>query len=81
MITLRLNDDLEKSIEKISKDSGISKSELIRKSVVEYMAKFQNKNAWELGRDLFGKYKSGKRNLSTSAGTILREKLRKKRRK
>ncbi|ODS30968.1 MAG: Ribbon-helix-helix protein, copG family [Candidatus Scalindua rubra] len=78
MITLRLSSELEKDIENIAKSAGITKSELVRKSLIEYVSKYQFKNAWDLGKDLFGKYKSGKTNLSTSSHTIFREKLRKK---
>ncbi len=81
MITLRLNSELEKRIENISKTTGITKSELIRKSVIEYIDKIQNKDAWELGKDLFGKHKSGRNDLSTSAKSIFRDKLKNKMKK
>ncbi len=78
MITLRLSNDLEKHIENIATSAGITKSELVRNSLIEYLSKHKMKTAWDLGRNLFGKYKSGKSNLSTFSSTIIRKKLRKK---
>ncbi|NOX08766.1 MAG: CopG family transcriptional regulator [Gammaproteobacteria bacterium] len=37
MITLRLDPELEKSINNIAHQMGISKSELIRKSIAEFL--------------------------------------------
>ncbi len=79
MITLRLNRELEKNVERISKRMGISKSELVRNSLTEYLTKYNDNSAWKVGKDLFGKYKSGNSNLSASASIIFREKIRKKR--
>lgn len=78
MITLRLSDDLEKQIENAAKSSGITKSELVRKSLIQYLSKGQNKSAWELGQHLFGRYQSGTNDLSTSSRAVFRERLKKK---
>ena len=79
MITLRLDGKLEKTINITAKSIGVSKSELIRKSVLEYINKMRNKNPWDLGKDLFAKYSSGRNDLSEKASTIFKEKLRNKR--
>jgi hypothetical protein len=52
---------------------------LIRKSVIEYLGKLESPDAWELGKDYFGKYSSGLKNLSVDRKTILKEKIRAKR--
>ncbi len=40
--------------------------------------KLTTQNAWETGQDLFGKYASGRDNLSSNRKEILKEKLRTK---
>jgi len=79
MITLRLDPILEQKINNVAKHLGLSKSELVRKSLVEYIGKINKQNAWEAGQDLFGKYASGNGNLSANRKEILKEKLRTKR--
>ncbi|MCP3933700.1 MAG: CopG family transcriptional regulator [Bacteroidetes bacterium] len=78
MITLRLDPTLEQKINNAAKHLGLSKSELVRKSLVEYIDKLNKQNAWEAGQDLFGKYASGKNDLSSNRKEILKEKLRTK---
>ncbi len=79
MITLRLDPKIEQQVNNTSKNLGITKSELIRKSIIEYLSKLDTANAWEVGHDLFGKYSSGLKNLSTERKEIVREKIRAKR--
>jgi hypothetical protein len=49
MITLRLDPNLEKEISTAAKNLGLTKSDLIRKSVIEYLGKLESPDAWELG--------------------------------
>ena len=79
MITLRLDPKIEQHINNKAKNLGITKSELIRKSILEYLNKLDTANAWKVGQDLFGKYSSGLNNLSTDRKEIVREKIRAKR--
>ncbi len=79
MITLRLDPKLEKKISNTAKNLGVTKSDLIRQSLVEYLAKLDNQNAWEVGYDLFGKYSSGEGNLSLDRKEIIKAKIRDKR--
>jgi RHH-type transcriptional regulator, rel operon repressor / antitoxin RelB len=79
MITLRLDPKIEQVVNNTAKNLGITKSELIRKSILEYLNKLDTANAWEVGQDLFGKYSSGLNNLSTDRKEIVREKIRAKR--
>jgi hypothetical protein len=79
MITLRLDSKLEQTINKIAHQMGISKSELIRKSVTDFIKKLDQPSPWELGNMIFGKYASGKNNLSRDRKIIAKEKIRNKR--
>lgn len=79
MITLRLDPKLEEAIKITSKNLGISKSELIRNSIVSYLDKLNPPSAWDVGQDLFGKYASGKSDLSTRRKELLKDKVRAKR--
>jgi RHH-type transcriptional regulator, rel operon repressor / antitoxin RelB len=79
MIALRLDPNLEKEITTVAKNLGLTKSDLIRKSLIEYIGKLESPNAWELGKDFFGRYSSGLKNLSVDRKTILKERIRTKR--
>ena len=79
MITLRLDPNLEKEISTVAKNLGLTKADLIRKSLIEYLKKLESPNAWELGKNFFGRYSSGQKNLSVDRKTILKEKIRAKR--
>ena len=78
MITLRLDPNLDQIVNNAAKSLGLTKSELVRKSLVEYITKLNKQDAWEAGQDLFGRYASGKGNLSTKRKDILKEKIKAK---
>lgn len=79
MITLRLDSELEQQINNIAHQMGISKSELIRKSVKDFIGKFEQPTPWASGKDIFGKYASGNENLSSDRKTIVKKKIKAKR--
>ena len=79
MITLRLDPKLDHIVSNAAKNLGLTKSELVRKSLIEYIGKLDKQNAWEAGQDLFGRYASGKENLSSKRKDILKEKIKAKR--
>ena len=79
MITLRLDPNLDQIVTSTAQNLGLTKSELVRKSLVEYIEKLNKQNAWEAGQDLFGRYASGKQNLSSNRKEILIEKIKAKR--
>jgi len=73
MLTLRLDKNTEQEIEKLSKSEGISKSELIRKSINEYLLSRKKPSLYEAGKDLFDKYSFDNENLSVDSEKILRK--------
>ncbi len=79
MITLRLDSDLEREVSITARNLGVTKSDLIRKSILAYLESLESNTAWESGRELFGRYSSGLKNLSVDRKTILKEKIRAKR--
>ncbi len=79
MITLRLDPQLEKYINTMARNLGVTKSELIRRSIAEHLAKLDKPSPWELGKQYFGKYASGFSNLSADRKELLKDKIRAKR--
>lgn len=79
MVTLRLDPQLEQSIDNAAKSLGLTKSELIRKSITEYLGKLKQPVAWEAGKDLFGKYSSGLADLSVKRKELAKNKIKAKR--
>ena len=79
MITLRLDPKLEKTINNIAHQMGISRSELIRKSISDFIGKLGKPSPWELGNAVFGKYASENDSLSRDRKALLKEKIRSKR--
>lgn len=81
MITLRLDAKTEQLLNETAKKLDLSKSELIRKSIREYLEKLkQPSNAWESGKNVFGKYSSGLGNLSSDRKELMTRKIKAKRR-
>jgi metal-responsive CopG/Arc/MetJ family transcriptional regulator len=81
-ISVRLDQRLTRRLAAVARARGISKSELIRTCLDEYLASAeQQPTAWELGKHLFGCYKSGQADLSTRAKEIARERIHAKRAK
>ena len=78
MLSLRLDPKLELAIEQKAKQLAISKSELVRNFLKEWLKEKKLTSPHELGEDLFGNYGSGKKTLSVQAKKIAREKILKK---
>ena len=75
-ISLRLDPDLAARLEAVAEREGVSKSELIRQCLSEFLARQQHRpDAWELGKDLFGKVGSGQDGLARSRKQIVKERL------
>lgn len=79
MVTVRLDPALEQQVDEIAKDIGLTRSEFIRKSILHYIDIQEKQNAWETGKDLFGKYSSGKNDLSVNGKKLLKDKIKAKR--
>ena len=79
MITLRLDPELEQDVQNTAKKLGLTKSELIRKSISEYINKIVHPRPWYIGKSYFGKYSSGQGNLSTDRKALLKTKITAKR--
>ena len=79
MITLRLDQELENNIKNVAINMGISKSELIRRSIAEFMKSVEKPTPWELGNELFGKYASNVTNLSQDRKSLIKAKIKAKR--
>ena len=79
MLSVRLDDSMENKINFLAKEKKISKSQIIKDSLVYYFDMLQEetkqKSSFELGSDLFGKYSSGKEDLSTTYKERLKEKI------
>lgn len=79
MISIRLDNDTEEKIKIISKNENISKSDVIKKALYLFFEHYNKKNSpYELGKVLFGKYGSGKNNLSKDYKKLLKGKLHEK---
>jgi len=79
MITLRLDPQLEQSIVNMAHQMGLTKSEMIRICIKQFIKKQEKPSAWELGSNLFGRYSSGQTNLSSNRKQLLKAKIKAKR--
>ena len=79
MITLRLDPQLEKTVNNLAEQMKISRSELVRQSIFAFIERQEKPSPWELGKDFFGKHASGQSNLSVDRKTLVKEKIRAKR--
>jgi RHH-type rel operon transcriptional repressor/antitoxin RelB len=68
LITLRLEPNLEHNLQHTANILGIT----------EYISQVSKPTPWELGKNYFGKYSSGKGNLSKDRKELLKLKLRDK---
>ncbi len=79
MITLRLDPKLEQAVNITAKNLGLTKSELIRQCIGDYIAKSKHSNAWDVGKDLFDKYSSNQGILSVDRKKLIKAKIKSKR--
>lgn len=75
MITLRLDSELEQNINNVAQQMGVTKSELIRKSITSFLKQVEQPSPWELGNGLFGKYASGNNHLSRDRKSLIKDKI------
>ena len=76
-LTVRLDADTEQKLALTAKEQGLSKSEFVRRCLVEYLDQQtgDGRSAWELGKDVFGKRGSGRPDLASNAKQVVREKI------
>jgi hypothetical protein len=76
VITFRVSKRLEQGLERAARAAGLSRSEFVRRCLVERLAE-QAKGAslYEAGKHLFGLHASGRTDLSTNAEKIVKEKI------
>jgi predicted transcriptional regulator len=71
-ISLRLDTQTEKAIERYAKQDRTTKSQLIRDLISQFIQNRKSKqSAWELGKDLFDQESSGDGNLSENRKALI----------
>ncbi len=80
-MTVQLNEQLRQNLEALASQRGVSSAELIEQCLEEFVGGAQNGGSpWRLGEKLFGKFGSGRGDLSRNRKKIVREKIHAKRR-
>lgn len=79
MLSVRLPIQLENKLDEIVHSTNTSKTEIIKIALQMYIDELQTKrSAYNLGKDLFGKYGSGNGNLSKDYKKIIKQRLHEK---
>ena len=79
MVSVRLDEKIENQLDFIAQQKHIPKSKVIKDALVYYFDMLKNENeqksAYELGSEFFGKYSSGRDDLSTTYKQKLKDKI------
>ena len=79
MISVRLDESIENQLNTLAQQKDTSKSKVIKEALVYYFDMLKNENeqksAYELGSEFFGKYSSGRDDLSTTYKQKLKDKI------
>lgn len=79
MISVRLDEHIENQLTFLAQQKHIPKSKVIKDALVYYFDMLKNdqnqKSAYELGSEFFGKYSSGRDDLSTTYKQKIRDKI------
>ena len=76
MTSIRLSNKIEKKLDNVVKFEHLTKSDIIKKALDEFLKKYENQlSPYELGKEVFGKYGSGKNNLSKDYKKIIKKKI------
>ena len=82
MLSVRLDNSMEKQLNFLSQEKRISKSQIIKDSLEYYFdmlkKESKQKSSYELGSSLFGKYSSNQEDLSTTYKQRLKDKIKRK---
>lgn len=80
MLTVRLPEDLERALERLAEVEGTTKTRIVRQALERYLhERREERSAFELGEDLFGRYGSGDGTRSTRVREGVRVRLHAKR--
>ncbi len=75
MTTIRLSNEIENILKNIAKNEHKSKSEIIKLALLKYFENNDNLSPYNLGKDVFGKYGSGKKDNSQNYKKKLKGKI------
>jgi hypothetical protein len=79
MTSVRLPEDIDKELGILAEQKNVSRSNIIKEALVEYMAKEKKYNKpFESGARYFGKHGSGESNRSVSYKSRIKNKIRDK---
>ena len=81
MLAVRLPENLENELNRFSKIYRKTKTDIVKEALklfFEIESKKEQRSPYELGQDLFGRYGSGKDDLSTTYKQKLKNKLNEK---
>lgn len=76
MLSVRIETELTKKMEYLSKKLKLSKSQIVKEALNQYLLQIEkNETPYELGEDLFGRVSSGSSTKSTQVKTKMKEKI------
>jgi predicted transcriptional regulator len=79
MLSVRLDHHIENQLNFVAQQKGLPKSKIIKEALLNYFdmlkRESKQKTPYELGSEFFGKFESGKGNLSTTYKQKLSDKL------
>lgn len=79
MISLRLPKELESKLNQISKKEERTKSDIVKDLLEKYISSYNSpQNAYEMGKQYFGKIESGRSDGSVNYKAIIKERIIKK---
>jgi hypothetical protein len=78
-ISIRLDQTVEHTLERVAKQEGMSISALVRNLLEQYLSRENiNESSYEIGKSYFGQFGSNRKDRSANYKTLLKEKLRNK---
>jgi predicted DNA-binding protein len=81
MLAVRLPENMEKELNRLSKKTDKTKTQIVKEALKRFFeteAKKEQQSAYELGASLFGRYGSGEEDRSTRYKQKLKRKLHEK---
>ncbi|MCG2588009.1 CopG family ribbon-helix-helix protein [Rhodohalobacter sulfatireducens] len=79
MRSVRLPDEIEKELKSLAEQKKVSRSNIIKEALVEYISKEKKYNRpYDIGEEYFGKRGSGEKDRSTTYKSRIKEKIREK---